>query len=54
MSLEKAFRQGGIEAVEDQYRRAFGGTGRNAESPSVEELLTDVEAEMNNHRSENL
>lgn len=54
MSLEKAFRQGGIEAVEDQYRRVFGNTGRKAEIPSVEELLTDAEAEMNDDRSENL
>ena len=52
MSLERAFRQGGLEAVEDQYRRVFGDTGRKVEAPSVEDLLTDVEAEMNDHRSE--
>lgn len=54
MSLERAFRQGGLEAVEDQYRRVFGDTGRKVEAPSVEDLLTDVEAEMNDHRSEKL
>jgi len=45
MSLEKAFRQGGIEAVDSQYRKAFGTTRRDTKTPSIEELLTDLETE---------
>jgi len=54
ISLEKAFRQGGIEAVESQYRKAFGATGKDTEAPSIEELLTDLETEMNHLRSERI
>ncbi len=54
ISLEKAFRQGGIEAVEDQYRRAYGTPQRDAETPSIEELLTDLETELNHLGSKNI
>ena len=54
VSLEKAFRQGGIEAVEKQYRKAFGTTPRDTETPSIEELLIDLETEMNDLRSEKI
>jgi len=54
ISLEKAFRQGGIEAVEDQYRKAYGAPQRDAETPSIEELLTDLETELNHLRSKNI
>ena len=46
LSLEKAFRRGGIEAVERQYREAFGTSIREAKSPSVQQLLAEfLEAE---------
>ncbi len=45
ISLEKAFRQGGIEAVEKQYREAFGTPQTRDETLSIEALLTHVETE---------
>ena len=44
VSLEKAFRQGGIEAVEKQYQRAFGDSRTRGEGPSIAELLAQLEA----------
>jgi len=41
LSLEKAFRRGGIEAVERQYREAFGTSIHEARSPSIQELLAE-------------
>ena len=46
ISLEKAFRQGGIEAVEKQCKETFGAFRADAKSPSVDELLTHLENEM--------
>ena len=54
ISLEKAFRQGGIEAVEHQYREAFGVSQPEAETPSIEDLLTTLETEMIDSRGENI
>ena len=41
LSLEKAFRRGGIEAVERQYREVFGTSIHEAQSPSIQELLAE-------------
>lgn len=46
ISLEKAFRQGGIEAVERQCKETFGAFRADAKTPSVDELLTHLENEM--------
>ncbi len=46
ISLEKAFRQGGIEAVEKQYKETFGAFRADAKTPSVDELLTHLENEI--------
>jgi anti-sigma-K factor RskA len=46
VSLEKAYRQGGVEAVENQYRKAFGTVRGDGKTPSVDELLADLENEM--------
>lgn len=46
ISLEKAFRQGGFEAVEKQSRETFGAFRADVKTPSVEELLTHLENEM--------
>lgn len=54
ISLEKAFRHGGIEAVDNQSREAFGTGQKKTEPPSIEELLTDVETVMNDQRSGNI
>lgn len=45
ISLEKAFRQGGIEAVEKQYKKAFGASRTRQEAPSIEELLAQLKAQ---------
>ena len=39
MSLERAYRRGGMEAVEDQYRKVFGTTTGESKSPSILQLL---------------
>ena len=39
ISLERAYRRGGIEAVEDQCRQVFGTTEGESTSPSILELL---------------
>ena len=41
MSLERAFRRGGIEAVEDQCRKAFRPLGLRPRSLSVEQILAE-------------
>lgn len=41
MSLERAFRRGGIEAVEDQCRKAFRTIGPRPGSLSVEQILAE-------------
>ncbi len=46
ISLEKAFRQGGIEAVEKQCKETFGAFRADVKAPSVNELLADLENEM--------
>jgi len=39
ISLERAYRRGGIEAVEDQCRKVFGTTAGESTSPSILQLL---------------
>ena len=39
MSLERAYRRGGIEAVEDQCRKVFGSATHESASPSILQLL---------------
>jgi hypothetical protein len=41
MSLERAFRRGGIEAVEDQCRKAFKPLGLRPVSMSFEQIITE-------------
>ncbi|MHC4111619.1 MAG: hypothetical protein ACYSUY_11120 [Planctomycetota bacterium] len=41
ISLERAFRRGGIEAVEDQCRKAFRPIGPRPGSLSVEQILAE-------------
>ena len=41
LSLERAFRQGGIEAVEKQCKQAFKPIGPRPESLSVEQILAE-------------
>jgi len=41
ISLERAFRRGGIEAVEDQCRKAFKPLGLRPRSLSVEQILAE-------------
>ena len=41
ISLERAFRRGGIEAVDDQCRKAFRPIGPRPESLSVEQILAE-------------
>jgi len=45
LSLEKAFRSGGMQAMEEQYRRAYGSPRGDTENPSVEELMAELETE---------
>ena len=54
ISLEKAFRQGGLEAVENQYRKAFGTSRRESHAPSIEELLAELETETENLGGKNI
>lgn len=53
-SLEKAFRQGGLEAVERQYRKVFTITPRDGKTHSVEELLSRMETDTQELKGENL
>ena len=39
ISLERAYRRGGMEAVEDQCRKVFGTTAGESASPSILQLL---------------
>ncbi|MHC4119467.1 MAG: hypothetical protein ACYSWO_18380 [Planctomycetota bacterium] len=39
MSLERAYRRGGMEAVEDQCRKVFGTTAGESKSRSILQLL---------------
>jgi hypothetical protein len=45
MSLERAFRRGGIEAVEEQCKRAFKPLGLQPRSLSVEQILAEFDGE---------
>jgi len=42
ISLERAFRHGGIQAVESQFRRALAAPAGKPTTPSFEELLTEL------------
>jgi hypothetical protein len=44
LSLEKAFRRGGIAALDDQSRRAFGTPREPSQRPSVNKLLGELDA----------
>lgn len=44
LSLEKAFRRGGIEALDDQSRRAFGMPREPSQRPSIKKLLGELDA----------
>ncbi|MHC4517147.1 MAG: hypothetical protein ACYTAS_01035 [Planctomycetota bacterium] len=44
LSLENAFRRGGIEAVDEQSRRAFGTLREPLERPSIQGLLGEMDA----------
>jgi hypothetical protein len=50
MSLERAFRHGGIEAVENQCREAFKPTGPAPRSLSIEQILEEFNG--NGHNTE--
>ncbi len=50
MSLERAFQRGGIEAVEDQCRKAFRPLGLRPASLSVEQIIAEFNG--NNKSSE--
>ncbi len=50
MSLERAFRRGGIEAVEDQCRKAFRPLGSRPKSLSFEQIIAEFNG--NNKSSE--
>jgi len=50
MSLERAFRRGGIEAVENQCREAFKPTGPAPGSLSIEQILEEFNG--NGHSTE--
>ena len=54
LSLERAFRRGGIEAVEDQCRKALRTPIQQSQSPSVQQLLTEFGANDENIGGENL
>lgn len=42
ISLERAFRRGGIQAIEDQCREALATSSDKPASPSFEELLAEL------------
>jgi hypothetical protein len=44
LSLENAFRRGGIEALDDQSRRAFGMPREPSQRPSIKKLLGELDA----------
>jgi len=48
LSLENAFRSGGMEALEDQYKKVYQSVTRDTENPSVEKLMAELEAETKN------
>lgn len=54
MSLERAYRQGGIEAVEDQCRRVFGTATHESGSPSILQLLDEQGANVKSFGGKNL
>ncbi len=41
MSLERAFRRGGIEAVEEQCKQAYKPIGPRLKSPSIKQILAE-------------
>ena len=42
ISLERAFRRGGIQAVESQFQKALATPAGKSTAPSFEELLTEL------------
>jgi hypothetical protein len=50
ISLERAFRHGGIPAVESQFQRALPAPARKSTTPSFEELLAEVAGNGENKR----
>jgi hypothetical protein len=48
ISLERAFRQGGIEAVYEQSGRAFPAQSYQSKNPSVNEIFKELETFENN------
>ena len=42
ISLERAFRRGGVEAIHDQYKSALEMSGPQVSAPSVDQLLADL------------
>lgn len=42
LSLERAYRRGGIQAVEDQCKQALATSAKKRAAPSVEELLAEL------------
>jgi hypothetical protein len=42
MSLNLAYRQGGMEAVDKQYEKAFKRTGPRPEKLTVEDLFAEL------------
>jgi len=48
LSLEKAFHSGGMEAMEEQYRKAYRASKERTENPSVEDLMAELETETRN------
>ncbi len=54
ISLEKAFRKGGIEAVENQYREAYGTSRRDSEKTSIKDFIAEMETEIQNSGGERI
>ncbi|MHC4354528.1 MAG: hypothetical protein ACYS0H_17630 [Planctomycetota bacterium] len=54
ISLERAYRRGGMEAVEDQCRKVFGTTAGESTSPSILQLLGEQNAGVKIFGGENL
>jgi hypothetical protein len=54
MSLERAYRRGGMEAVEDQCRKVFGTTAGESKSPSILQLLGEQGADVKIFGGKNL
>jgi len=50
ISLERAFQHGGIEAVENQFKKAFKPTGPAPRSLSIEQILKELNG--NSHNTE--